>query len=131
VPVVAATVAGYIYASDAAVVEAYKDYNRCPNDSPRTLEPPRKVDSQALSCMEYGYEPCQTFKVIFSWQQMEECNNIKLIYPPVVKHGNGTFLFVDYFPIESSVRRDFQLPLLGCMQCKRQRFVAGEAEFEG
>lgn len=74
VPVVAATVAGYIYASDAAVVEAYKDYNRCPNDSPRTLEPPRKVDSQALSCMEYGYEPCQTFKVIFSWQQMEECN---------------------------------------------------------
>lgn len=47
---------GYIYASDAAVVEAYKDYNRCPNDSPRTLEPPRKVDSQALSCMEYGYD---------------------------------------------------------------------------
>lgn len=47
---------GYIYASDAAVVEAYKDYNRCSNDRPRKLEPPRQVHSQALSCTEYGYD---------------------------------------------------------------------------
>ena len=53
--------AGYIYASDAAVVEAYKDYNRCSNDRPRKLEPPRQVHSQALSCTEYGYE-AWTFK---------------------------------------------------------------------
>ena len=92
-PVVATTVAGYIYASDAAVVEAYKDYNRCSNDSPRTLELPWKLQNQALSCMEYGYEPCQSFKVIFSWQQMKTQNNMKLIYLAVIKHGKGTCLF--------------------------------------
>jgi hypothetical protein len=75
-------------------------------------------------------KPSRLFFLGSKWRNVT-CNNIKLIYPPVVKHGNGTFLFVDYFPIESSVRRDFQLPLFGCMQCKRQRFVAGEAEFEG
>ena len=80
-PVVATTVAGYIYASDAAVVEAYKDYNRCSNDSPRTLELPWKLQNQALSCMEYGYEPCQTFMVYFFLAANENSEQYEIDLP--------------------------------------------------
>ncbi len=47
---------GYIYASDFAVLKAYREHNHCFNPEPRGMDLPQKVQGESLSCTEYGYD---------------------------------------------------------------------------
>lgn len=47
---------GFIYASDYAVLQAYREHNHCFNPEPRAMDLPPKVQGESLSCTEYGYD---------------------------------------------------------------------------